>query len=155
MRKADRISGFFWLIFAVITIIKSYRLGLGKVAEPGPGFLFFWSGIVLCIMSLVILFGTFDRKKAGEPDKPIFGEISFKKIIFVSMAVFLYALLIEKLGFILVTILLFVFILGVVEKKGWLFTILSSSIVTSAAYLVFKTWLETQLPTGILGFLRF
>ena len=155
MGKADRTSGLFWLLFAVITVIKSYRLGLGKIVEPGPGFLFFWSGIVLCIMSLVIIFGTFDRKKAGDPDKPILGEVRFRKIILVLAAVFLYALLIEKLGFVLVTIMLFVFILGVVEKKGWLFTLLSSFIVTSAAYLVFQTWLGTQLPIGILGFLRF
>ena len=155
MRKADRISGIFWLIFGVIITIKSYRLGLGKVIEPGPGFLFFWAGIVLGIMSLVIILGSFDRKKAGEPDKPILGGISFKKIILVLAAVFLYALLIETLGFILVTVLLFVFILGVVERKRWFFTVLSSFIVTSAAYLVFKTWLQTQLPAGILGFLRF
>ncbi len=118
MGKADRTSGLFWLLFAVITVIKSYRLGLGKIVEPGPGFLFFWSGIVLGIMSLVIIFGTFAGKKAGEPAKPILGEIRFRKIILVLAAVFLYALLIEKLGFVLVTIMLFVFILGVVEKKG-------------------------------------
>ena len=106
-------------------------------------------------MSLVIIIGSFDRKKAGEPDKPILGVTSFRKIILVLAAVFLYALLIEILGFILVTLMLFVFILGVVEKKRWFFTILSSFIVTIAAYLVFKTWLQTQLPAGILGFLRF
>ena len=117
MGKADRLSGIFWLIFAVIIAIKSYRLGLGKVVEPGPGFLFFWAGIVLGIMSLVIIIGSFDWKKAGEPDKPILGVTSFRKIILVLAAVFLYALLIEILGFILVTLMLFVFILGVVEKK--------------------------------------
>ena len=155
MIKADRISGIFWLIFAVIAVIKSYRLGLGSVVQPGPGFLFFWAGIALGIMSLVIILGTFDRKKAREPEKSMFGEISLRKIILVLVAVFLYALLIEKLGFILVTVLLFVFILGVVEKKGWVFTVLSSLGVTIGAYLVFQTWLQTQLPAGILRFLRF
>ncbi|MBW1799166.1 MAG: tripartite tricarboxylate transporter TctB family protein [Deltaproteobacteria bacterium] len=155
MKKADRISGLFWFLFAVIIVIKSYRLGLGKVVEPGPGFLFFWAGIVLGIMSLAIIFGSFKRKKTEEPDKPIFGSISFRKILFVLVAVFLYALLIETLGFILVTVMLFIFLLCVVEKKGWLLTILSSFSVTIAAYLVFQTWLGTQLPRGILGFLRF
>ena len=155
MGMADRISGIFFLVFALITIIKSYRLGLGKIVEPGSGFLFFWAGIVLGIMSLVIIFASIYRKKAGEPDKPILGVTSFRKIILVLAAVFLYALLIEILGFILVTVMLFVFILGVVEKKRWLFTVLSSFIVTIAAYLVFKTWLQTQLPAGILAFLRF
>lgn len=155
MGKADRFSGFFWLIFALIIIFKSYRLGLGKIVEPGPGFLFFWAGIVLGILSSVIIFGSFDRKKAGQPGKPILGEIHYRKIILVSAAILLYALLMETLGFILVTIMLFVFILGVVEKKGLFFTVVSSLIVTIATYLVFHTWLQTQLPAGILGFVRF
>lgn len=155
MGRADRISGFFWLIFSLIIIFKSYRLGLGKIVEPGPGFLFFWAGIVLGILSLSIIFSSFDRKKAEQPSKPIFGEIHYRKIVLVLAAVFLYALLIENLGFILVTVFLFGFILGVVEKKGWLFTVLASVIVTGAAYLVFDTWLQTQLPAGILGFMRF
>jgi putative tricarboxylic transport membrane protein len=155
MRKADRISGTFWLIFALVTIIESYRLGLGNLLQPGPGFIFFWAGILLGIMSLVILIKTFIRVGEAEAEKPTLGGVSYTKIIMVSLGVFLYALLLEFLGFVIVTTLLFVFILGVVEKKKWLFTIVSSILVTVAAYLIFQTWLETQLPKGIFGFLRF
>lgn len=155
MRKADRISGTFWLIFALVTIIESYRLGLGNLLQPGPGFIFFWAGILLGIMSLVILIKTFIKVGQAEAEKPTLGGVSYTKIILVSLGVFLYALLLEFLGFIIVTTLLFVFILGVVEKKKWLFTIASSILVTVAAYLVFQTWLETQLPKGLFGFLRF
>jgi len=155
MRKADRISGTFWLIFALVTIIESYRLGLGNLLQPGPGFIFFWAGILLGIMSLVILIKTFIKVGQAEAEKPTLGGVSYTKIILVSLGVFLYALLLEPLGFVIVTTLLFVFILGVVEKKKWLFTIASSILVTVAAYLIFQTWLETQLPKGLFGFLRF
>jgi len=155
MRKADRISGTFWLIFALVTIIESYRLGLGNLLQPGPGFIFFWAGILLGIMSLVILIKTFIKVGQAEAEKPTLGGVSYTKIILVSLGVFLYALLLEFLGFVIVTMLLFVFILGVVEKKKWLFTIASSILVTVAAYLIFQTWLETQLPKGVFGFLRF
>ena len=155
MRKADRISGTFWLVFALVTIIESYRLGLGNLLQPGPGFIFFWAGILLGIMSLVILIKTFIKVGQAEAEKPTLGGVSYTKIILVSLGVFLYALLLEFLGFVIVTTLLFVFILGVVEKKKWLFTIASSILVTVAAYLIFQTWLETQLPKGLFGFLRF
>jgi putative tricarboxylic transport membrane protein len=155
MGKADRISGTFWLIFALVTIIESYRLGLGNLLQPGPGFIFFWAGILLGIMSLVILIKTFIKVGEAEAEKPTLGGVSYTKIILVSLGVFLYALLLEFLGFVIVTTLLFVFILGVVEKKKWLFTIASSILVTVAAYLIFQTWLETQLPKGLFGFLRF
>jgi hypothetical protein len=61
----------------------------------------------------------------------------------------------EWLGFLIVTLLFFIFLLGVIEKKRWLFAILVSLIVTAISYLVFETALQSQLPKGLLDFLRF
>lgn len=155
MGKADRISASFWLIFAVIVCTESYRLGLGTLRSPGPGFLFFWTGILLGIMSLVLFCRAPSSKGAQDLEKPILGEVNLKKIILVLLSVFLYTLLMEMLGFIPVTLLLFAVLLGIIEKKGWLITIVTSVIVTFTAYLLFNTWLKTQLPKGLFGFLRF
>jgi len=154
MGKADRISGIFWLIFSVFISIESYKLGLGSLRKPGPGFFFFWTGITLGIMSLVILIRAWSQKKAEE-SVSIFGKLNVTKLILVLTSVFLYALLIEKMGFIPVTLLLFIFLLGIIEKKRWPFTIFVSIAVTAIAYLVFEVWLQSQLPKGLLEFLRF
>jgi hypothetical protein len=61
----------------------------------------------------------------------------------------------EPLGFIPVTLLLFLFILGILERKRWIVAVLTSIAVTVAAYLIFETALHSQLPKGILEFLRF
>jgi hypothetical protein len=61
----------------------------------------------------------------------------------------------EKLGFIPTTLLLFIFLLGVVEKKKWFFTISTSVVVTALTYLIFEIWLKSQLPKGFLESLRF
>jgi putative effector of murein hydrolase len=71
------------------------------------------------------------------------------------LSLFLYAILMETLGFILVTLLLFIFLLGIIEKKKWWFTVFVSVVVTVIAYLIFEIWLKSQLPKGLLGFLRF
>jgi len=60
----------------------------------------------------------------------------------------------ETVGFILMTLVLFIYLLGVIEKKKWVFTIFVSVIVTVIAYLVFEVWLQSQLPKGLLAFLR-
>ena len=73
MGRADRISGIFWLCFAVLLIIQSYHLGLGTLHKPGPGFLFFWVNIVLGIMSLVVLIRAWVGKKGEGPQPAIFG----------------------------------------------------------------------------------
>jgi putative tricarboxylic transport membrane protein len=155
MGRADRISGIFWLIFSALVIIESYRLGLGTLHQPGPGFLFFWASIALGIMALVVLIRAWISQKDGEPKISIFGTQNTRKIILVLISLFLYAILMETLGFILVTLLLFIFLMGIIEKKKLWFTVFVGLVVTVIAYLIFEIWLKSQLPKGLLGFLRF
>ena len=155
MGKADRISGIFWLVFAVVVIIESYRLGLGTLHQPGPGFLFFGAAIMLGIMALGILIRAGVNKTSEESKLLNLRKLNIGKVILVLASLFLYSLLMEKLGFILTTVMLFIFLLGVVEKKKWLFTIFTSVIVTALTYGIFEIWLKSQLPKGVFGFLRF
>ena len=156
MSKADKISGLFWLFFGILVSVESARLGLGTLHRPGPGFLFFYAGIFVSIISLIILIRAFLTKKLEESKESIFGASrNIWKAVYVLIAIFLYALLMDPLGFIPVTLLLFLFILGILEKKRWIVAALTSLAVTVAAYLIFETALQSQLPKGILGFLRF
>jgi len=155
MRKDDQISGIFWLAFAVFVMIESYRLGLGTLHQPGPGFLFFWAAVILGIMSLIIYIRGWRNKKSEESEIHSLGKLNIGKIILVLASLFIYALLMEKLGFILITLLFFVFLLRIIEKKRWFFTILTSVVVTVLAYLLFETWLQSQLPKGLLELLKF
>jgi putative tricarboxylic transport membrane protein len=155
MGKADRISGVFWLVFGLFICIESYRLGLGTLHKPGPGFLYFWTSIFLIILSIVVLIQTWRSMGTGEPGASIFGKENLQKIVLVLISLFLYAIFMETVGFIPITLLLFVYLLGIIEKKRWFYTILVSVAVTVAAYLIFETWLQSQLPKGLLGFLRF
>jgi len=155
MGKADRISGIFWLAFALVVSIESYRLGLGTLHQPGPGFLFFWAAIILGIMSLVIYIRAWETKKSGESEIHNLRKLNIGKVILVLVSLFIYALLMEKLGFIPVTVLFFIFLLRIIERKGWIYTIFTSVVVTFLAYLVFETWLKSQLPKGFLESLGF
>ena len=155
MSKADRISGIFWLFFSGLICIESYRMGLGTLHQPGPGFLFFWTAVTMGILSIVIFVRAWVSKKAGGPEGSIFGKENVLKIIFVLLSLFLYAFFMETLGFIPVTLLLFIFLLKMIEKKRLGFTIFVSVVVTGISYLIFEIWLQSQLPKGLLGFLRF
>ncbi len=155
MGKADRISGVFWLFLGLFVCIESYRLGLGTLHKPGPGFLFFWTSIFLIIMSIVVLIRAWSSMGTEEPGASIFGKEKPRKIVLVLLSLFLYAIFMETVGFIPMTLLLFIYLLGIIEKKSWFYTIFTSVVVTVAAYLIFETWLQSQLPKGLLGFLRF
>jgi putative tricarboxylic transport membrane protein len=120
-----------------------------------PARAFFWAGLALFFMSVALLIRAWARKKANQTEESIFGKQNTHKIILFSISVFLYAFLLEELGFVVVTLLLFLFLLGVLEKKKWIFTVWVSVVVTAVTYLIFETWLQSQLPRGILDSLRF
>jgi len=155
MGRADRISGIFWLLFSAFISIESYRLGLGNLHQPGPGFIFFWTAVAMGILSIAVFVRAWFGKKTGERESPVFGKENVLKIVLVLLSLFLYAFFMEALGFIPITLLLFIFLLGVIEKRRWVFTIFVSVAVTGISYLLFEIWLKSQLPKGILGFLRF
>src|SRR5512136_1855919 len=151
MGKADRASGIFWFVFSLFITYESYKLGLGNLYQPGPGFLFFWTGIVVAIMALVVVVLSFRAQPAEEAKEAPTGKGAATKVVLVLVSLFLYALLMEYLGFFIVTFFLFMFLLGVIEKKKWWFAVLVSAAVTLFAYLLFETALQSQLPKGILG----
>jgi len=155
MNQSDRASGLFWLIFSVLVSCASHRLGLGTLHQPGPGFLFFWTGIVTAVLSLIVVLMSLKKPPPEEAREPTFGRRNVTKVVLVLLSLFLYALLMERLGFLIVTLLFFLFLLGVIEKKRWSFAALVSLIVTAVSYLVFETGLQSQLPKGLLEFLRF
>ncbi|MGD0238589.1 MAG: tripartite tricarboxylate transporter TctB family protein, partial [Syntrophorhabdales bacterium] len=130
MGKSDRVSGSFWFLFCLFIVYESYRLGLGTVYQPGPGFLFFWTGIVVAIMALIVVLKSFGAQPAEEVKEAPTGRRTTTKVVLVLISLFLYAVLMEYLGFFIVTLLLFIFLLAVIEKKKWWFAVLVSAAVT-------------------------
>ena len=55
MNRRDLLAGFFWLAIAVFVCFESIHTDLGKVHSPGPGFLPFWSAVVLGALSTTLI----------------------------------------------------------------------------------------------------
>jgi putative tricarboxylic transport membrane protein len=152
MGKSDQISGSFWFLFSLFISYESYKLGLGTLHQPGPGFLFFWTGLIVATLALVIILMSARKASPDEVTDQVSNKRNVTKVALVLTALFAYALLMEWLGFFIVTLLLFVFLLRIIEKKKWWFAILVSLIVTASSYLLFEVGLQSQLPKGILGY---
>ena len=146
MVKADRWIGFLFALFSLYVCVESVRLGLGTYQQPGAGFVPFCAGVTLGILSLALIFLAFvlDAKKAETWHNP-------DRILMVFLAILGFTLLLEWLGFILSALLLIWFLLKVVERRGWSFSVGVALLVAGASYVVFDVWLRAQLPAGILG----
>jgi putative tricarboxylic transport membrane protein len=155
MDRTDIIGGAFWLAFSVFCAVLSYQLGLGRLNQPGPGFFFFWTAIVTAVLSAIVLLKGFKKEAAKEKREPVIQKENIVKVILVLAALFCYALMVELIGFIILTFLLFVFLLAFIEKKKWSVSVLIGIAVTVLSYLLFETALQSQLPKGLLESLRF
>lgn len=146
MVKADRWIGFLFALFSLYVCVESVRLGLGTYQQPGAGFVPFCAGVILGLLSLALIFLVFarDAKRAETWHNP-------NRILMVFLAILGFTLLLEWLGFILSALLLIWFLLKVVERRGWSFSVGVALLVAGASYVVFDVWLRAQLPAGILG----
>lgn len=153
MRKYDQMSSLVWLAFAIYICIASSRLSFGSFDHPGPGFLPLLVGIFLGIFSIIAFLQAYLSKVTDETTSSWYPKERWKKLIGVLMVMFIYALCLEILGFLVSTFLLLVFLFRFgTESQRWLVAIGGSGIASFSSYAVFELWLKTQLPKGLLGF---
>jgi putative tricarboxylic transport membrane protein len=133
----------------VLACYGANGLGRGSVAEPGAGFIFFWSGLVLMILSLIVLA---DSVRSSEDTVAQIPQINWPKIALVLFSLLLYAFFLERLGFVFTTFVLMSFLLGYIEGTGWFQALGVASAAALTSYAMFELWLKIRLPKGIFGF---
>ena len=151
-RRNDTVSSLFSLIVALGICLGSVRLSLGDLHHPGPGFFSFLAGAILAFLSLLLLLRSF-RKPEREVKTPLWQKPErMLKIAYVMIALILYAIGMNYVGFALSTLLFLGFTLRVIEPQKWSVVFAVSILGAIVCYVVFQHWLEVQLPTGIFGF---
>jgi len=120
---------------------------MGRFKHPGPGFLPFGLAIVLVILSLILIFSKWKKRGASTPFWP--HRTWLRPLLGVTILIF-FALVVERVGFLITTFIFLMIWMGVIERVRWL-TIISISIGTTAAlYLIFALFLDVPLPLGFL-----
>lgn len=146
MTRADGWSGPLLLVLSLYVALESWRLGLGTYSRPGPGFFPFYSSFVLGLLALILTLrawrGALEREEA-------WGK--WISILLVALAMLGFALLLDRLGFLLTTFLFIGSLLYVVERRDWIVSLGAAALTALAAYAIFELWLRAQLPAGILG----
>ncbi len=150
MKKTYLIANIFWTVLATAVCMESWRYNVGGLHTPGPGFLPFYTGILLGFLAFISLLQTL--READGPASEIWGRIRFSKLALMVGALFIYVLLFNILGFVIATFLLLLILFRVIEPYGWKFVLLSSLITITGTYLFFVVLLESRLPKGVLGF---
>lgn len=154
MKKVDLISSTFWLVFSLVVVRESYLLGIGTLRSPQAGFLPFVASIALGTLSLIHLIFTLrlKTKTSENTEDLVFNRLTWPKVLYVAISLFIYAILLNTLGFILNTMLLIGFLLIIVERQRWYVVITGTILPPLIGYLIFDVCLKVQMPKGFLGF---
>jgi putative tricarboxylic transport membrane protein len=152
MGQANQISSIFWLILGSAVSYGSYRLGLGTLTHPGPGFLPFWCGTILAGLSALVFFqGTLAKRRGDQiPLGRKWKGMRWSKTVFVVLAILVYIFTFTYLGFLLSTTLLLIFLLKAVDPERWMVAVGTAIFASLASFVVFALWLDVQLPRGFL-----
>jgi uncharacterized membrane protein len=74
-----------------------------------------------------------------------------KKVLYLVLALASYGLVLERLGYTLTTILLFIFILKGISSQKWYVALVGSLFASLGSYIIFHLALKIQLPAGFAG----
>jgi hypothetical protein len=141
------------IALTVLVCLGSLKLGFGKFADPGTGFMPFLAAFLLGVLSLLdLVFTLFANPSVAKRDKEVWANIEWTRLITVLVSLVMYTALLPLLGFSLPTALLLFFLLGLIERRPQWIVILSSLGITCAFHVVFVIALGARLPKGILGF---
>jgi putative tricarboxylic transport membrane protein len=107
------------------------------------------TGLALGIFSILILI---EAKKSGKESVPFWVAGANKKGIYLTFFfLLLYALLLERLGFIATTVLFFLLVSRFISGHRWSTAIFFALVTSFATYFVFSMLLHAPLPQGIVA----
>ena len=146
-------SSILFLLFSVYISSQSYRLGLGTLRSPGPGYFPFVASVALGIAGLSLLIRTLLKeplKKMAAGHGEDSERINWRNILLTLAAMLVYVAIFSWLGFALGTFLIMVFLVWAVGGARWHVSLITALAITLASYLLFEVALDAQLPKGIL-----
>lgn len=147
MRRAQVVAGLGWALAGAYVAWSGWQLDLGAPAEPGPGFLLFWVGLLMVGLALGVTAGA----ARGTSPEPLWPDRRWRRVVAVVLVLVLYAVALPRLGFVLTTAGALLALFRLAEPRGWAVALAGAAAGAGGSWLLFKRWLGAPLPAGWLG----
>lgn len=144
--SGDRAAAAFLLALAAGTAWAGRKLPLGSLRDPGPAAWPLLLAALLALLGAAIFLG---RREGAPPVLP--GRDEARRALAIFGAAIFIAATLETLGFRLTILAASLFLIGVVEKRPALPTLLVSFALSFGLHVLFAKLLKVPLPIGLLG----
>jgi len=153
MARSDRIFSFIWIALGVFQCAESCSLGLGSFMEPGTGFMPFVMGLVMTALAIALFLESyFEMKNKPLLKVSLWSDVYWKRVVYIAVIMLAYAILLPKLGYLLDTFLMMVFLLKSGAPIKWPTAIVVGALTAGFSYVLFGIWLSVSFPRGVLTF---
>jgi hypothetical protein len=134
----DRAAGLAGVTLSAAVVMASIGLGIGRPTDPGAGSFPALAGAALAVTSAMLAHRS---GRAGSPDA---ARVARAPLVFVVTMV-VYALLFERLGHALATLVIAVALLRS-QRVAWRGALVAAAVIAATTDLVFVTLLDVELP---------
>jgi putative tricarboxylic transport membrane protein len=138
------------LAFGLFALTQARGLRFGTVVAPGPGFFPMCLAAALCLTSVGLFVQALRAAPGGAV--PSAGGVRHFAVVGTLGSLLLYALVLERLGFLLATFALLLFFFKALQRQRWLVAVGGALATSLLTYLVFRIWLGVNLPGGLWSF---
>lgn len=149
-KSADLWSGLFLMVLSGYVIREALALDVGRPTSPGSGFMVFGAGIALGVLALRQFLTSLSSSAPEKESAP--EQVRWLRILVTILAVAVYILALEPVGYLLCTFLLLGFLFQVLERGDWAWRTLGAAATSLVTYVVFAKMLQVNLPKGWIPF---
>ena len=146
MLTTNRVAAVALALLAVVVLFESRTLPLGSLHNPGPAYMPVL--LALALLGLAILVAAWGG--SGSKLRTV-GWSEWRHAAAILGTCAFAALALERLGYRLTMGLALAFLIGVVERKGVILTLVFAVAVAAGSYFLFDTLLRVPLPRGPFG----
>lgn len=150
MNSRDFLSCMVFLLISLLVLIAAIRLGIGPYHNPGPGFIPFWSGLVLALFTCFLL-GLHSMKPGGVRLAELWKDRNWTNTIIAVAVLTGYSLALPWFGYAIATFGL-MFVLFSLGKMKFRVVFICSLAAVLIIYGLFDSLLKVPLPRGVYGF---
>ncbi|PFH89095.1 tripartite tricarboxylate transporter TctB family protein [Bacillus sp. AFS088145] len=148
-KKFDRLAAIIFLITGITFIIESRSIAATAYGSVvGPNVFPFILGCALSILSCRLFYETFSYK--GKEKEAV--QYNYKQFFIILVSAILYAILLEKIGFIISSFLFLIVAIQTMERGNWLKSLSISLGYSLIIYFIFVDVLKGTLPVWSIWF---
>lgn len=143
----ERVMGVGAAVVGLLAVSEALRLTEDTMTGgPGPRFLPVSLGVIVAVLGAAVAV-------RPSPDRPrsSTGRVERLRIAATVIGLVLYAVVFERLGFLIASAAFMALLLLLYGERRWLVVLAVAVGAAGATYAVFAWWLGVPLPPGLLG----